>query len=367
MDTTALRTEIQGRVVENEDLVNLPNWLSLTFRIEHDEWFDLRAVTIRSYRQELDLRRGVLSTAMDIEDAQGRRTALVERRFVSMSDMHLGALELAVTAENWSGRMTIRSAIDGRVVNAGAKLYREFNNRHLRPIDSDVIGEDGVLLRVRTSQSDVRIAQAAVTRAYLDEQLIDAPRTVASERGYIAQQFTVELRQDETLKIEKLAFLYTSQDFAISECGVAARKAVSRAERFDVVLARHVHAWANLWRRFDIRLQPAGREFRLNLPMLLRLNMFHLLQAASLNSIGLDIGVPARGWTGEAYQGHVFWDELFIFPALNYRAPEADALTPYISLSAAQAKRAQPRREQDCAAPCFRGKAAATDRRKRRS
>lgn len=317
-----LRTDILGRVVENEDLVNLPNWLSLTFRIEHGEWFDLRAVTIRSYRQELDLRRGVLSTAMDIEDTQGRRTALVERRFVSMSDKHLGALELTVTAMNWSGRMTIRSSIDGRVVNAGAKLYREFNNRHLRPIDSEVIGDDGILLRVRTSQSDVRIAQAALTRAYLDEQLIGAPRTVSSVRGYIAQQFTVELRQDETIKVEKLAFLYTSRDFAISNCGVAASKALSRVDRFDVELSRHVHTWTNLWGRFDIRVQPAGREFRLNLPMLLRLNMFHLLQAASLNSIGLDIGVPARGWTGEAYQGHVFWDELFIFPALNYRAPE---------------------------------------------
>jgi trehalose/maltose hydrolase-like predicted phosphorylase len=32
--------------------------------------------------------------------------------------------------------------------------------------------------------------------------------------------------------------------------------------------------------------------------------------------------VPARGWTGEAYEGHIFWDELFIFPTLNYRAPE---------------------------------------------
>jgi trehalose/maltose hydrolase-like predicted phosphorylase len=56
--------------------------------------------------------------------------------------------------------------------------------------------------------------------------------------------------------------------------------------------------------------------------MLLRFNMFHLLQAVSPNSIGLDIGVPARGWTGEAYQGHIFWDELFIFPFLNYRVPE---------------------------------------------
>ena len=147
---------------------------------------------------------------------------------------------------------------------------------------------------------------------------------------------------------------------------MAARKALSRAERFDVVLARHIHAWANLWRRFDIRLQPAGREFRLNLPMLLRLNMFHLLQAASLNSIGLDIGVPARGWTGEAYQGHVFWDELFIFPALNYRAPELTRsllIYRYRRLNEARAAAANA----GFAGLCSRGKAAATDRRKRRS
>ena len=76
------------------------------------------------------------------------------------------------------------------------------------------------------------------------------------------------------------------------------------------------------WRRFDVHIQPADPGLKSNVPMLLRLNMFHLLQAVSPNSIGLDIGVPARGWTGEAYQGHIFWDELFIFPFFNYRMPE---------------------------------------------
>jgi len=68
----------------------------------------------------------------------------------------------------------------------------------------------------------------------------------------------------------------------------------------------HVLAWKHLWDRFDVHLLPGTTPIKLNAPMLLRLNMFHLLQAASLNSIGLDIGVPARGWTGEAYQGHIF-------------------------------------------------------------
>jgi alpha,alpha-trehalase len=46
------------------------------------------------------------------------------------------------------------------------------------------------------------------------------------------------------------------------------------------------------------------------------------LQTASAQTMDLDVGVPARGWHGEAYRGHVFWDELFIFPLLNWRLPE---------------------------------------------
>ena len=87
-------------------------------------------------------------------------------------------------------------------------------------------------------------------------------------------------------------------------------------------MTEHVVAWRHLWQRFDVHIQPVEPGFTLNVPMLLRLNMLHLLQAVSPNSIGLDIGVPPRGWTGEAYQGHIFWDELFIFPFLNYRVPE---------------------------------------------
>ena len=33
-------------------------------------------------------------------------------------------------------------------------------------------------------------------------------------------------------------------------------------------------------------------------------------------------GVPARGLNGEAYRGHVFWDELYVYPFLNLRLPE---------------------------------------------
>jgi trehalose/maltose hydrolase-like predicted phosphorylase len=317
-----LQTAIAGRAIENEDLVNLPNWLTLQFRIADEAWFDTSAVTLHSYRQELDLQRGLMLRTVHFEDQKGRRTVLREQRLVSMADMHLGALEMTLTPENWSGAVTVRTAIDGRVVNAGAKLYRKFNRKHLEPLSGEIIGADSIHLLVRTSQSHIDVAQVARTQMFLDGRQLELSRRRIDEPGYIGQDVTVDIKQGGTLIVEKVAALYTSRDQAISECGLAARKAAERAGRFYVVNANHVLAWEHLWRRFDVHIQPAESGFRLNVAMLLRLNMFHLLQTVSLHSIGLDIGIPARGWTGEAYQGHIFWDELFIFPFFNYRLPE---------------------------------------------
>ncbi|MFT7114849.1 MAG: trehalose/maltose hydrolase-like predicted phosphorylase [Rhodoferax sp.] len=66
-----LRTDIAGRIVVHEDLVNFPNWLALGFRIDEQGWFDERSVKLLSYRQELDLRRGMLLRCLSFEDEQG--------------------------------------------------------------------------------------------------------------------------------------------------------------------------------------------------------------------------------------------------------------------------------------------------------
>jgi trehalose/maltose hydrolase-like predicted phosphorylase len=316
-----LRTRVAEREVENEDLVNLPNWLALDLRLNGADAFDERRVKLLSYRQELDLARAVLQRDMTFEDGEGRRTVLSERRFVSMADMHLAGLEVTLTAQNWSGPVAVQSGVDGRIVNSGAKLYARFSNRHLEPLCGEPIDEDTVLLQVRTSQSHVHAAQAARTRLFRGDALLGTDRLALVEAGYVGQTLEAQIAAGETLRIEKLADLYTSRDAGISEPAAAAREAIVRAPSFEAAIAPHELAWRHLWRRFDVR-PGLARDVRLNVPMLLRLNILHLLQTASVNSIGLDIGAPARGWTGEAYQGHIFWDELFIFPTLTFRQPE---------------------------------------------
>ncbi|MEJ2700326.1 MAG: hypothetical protein P8Z70_11790, partial [Desulfuromonadales bacterium] len=118
-----LKTEISGRIFENEDLVNLPNWLPVNFRICEGDWVRLEEVEILDYRQTLDLKRGLLQRTVRFRDGAGRRTLLRQRRFVHMAERHLAGLETVVRAENWSGPLTVRTALDGRVTNAGVDRY----------------------------------------------------------------------------------------------------------------------------------------------------------------------------------------------------------------------------------------------------
>lgn len=133
-----LRSEIAGKALENEDLVNLPNWLALGFRIDGGPWFDLRHVRVISYRLELDLRNGVLTRACRFQDGQSRTTTLHQRRIVHMGQPHLAALETSLTAEDWSGVLEVRSALDGRVSNDGVARYRGLSNKHLVPLEAKV-------------------------------------------------------------------------------------------------------------------------------------------------------------------------------------------------------------------------------------
>ena len=47
-----------------------------------------------------------------------------------------------------------------------------------------------------------------------------------------------------------------------------------------------------------------------------------MLQTVAAAGADLDAGVPARGLHGEGYRGHVFWDEMFVYPMLTLRRPE---------------------------------------------
>ncbi len=339
-----LTSEVAGRRVENEDLVNLPNWLPLTFSIDGGAWFRLDEVELLSYRQELDLRRGLLHRDLRFRDAEGRTTRWRERRIVSMAEPHLAGLGVQIEAEDWSGRLTLRAALDGGVANRGVARYRDLADRHLEMPELQQRGADTLLLRCRTSQSRLAVALAARTRIYREGGEVEASRDTHTGGPQIAQEIRCEVQAGSPIEVEKIVALHSSRDWAISEPGLAALRTLGQAGRFDALLAAHELAWKHLWQICDIELDgDAAPDTELKL----RVHMFHLLQTASEHTIDLDAGIPARGWHGEAYRGHIFWDELFIFPFLSLRIPMLTrALLRYRHRRLPEARRAA--REAGC-------------------
>ncbi|RJQ71919.1 MAG: trehalose-phosphatase [Desulfobacteraceae bacterium] len=341
-----LQTEISGHIIENEDLVNMPNWLPVNFRIGDGPWFSMATTELLSYRQTLDIRNGVLQRFWRYRDDRQRITRAHEQRIVHMGQAHLAALTVTLTPENWSGRVEFRSALDGRVSNSGVARYQGLNNVHLRSLETRPVDPETILLKTITHPSALQIAMAARTRLFTGERELAAERRTLTQEGYVCHLLAADAEEGTEMRLEKTVALYTSRDAAISEAGREACQMAGRAPSFARLLEDHRRSWDHLWRRFSVELwhdRPGEKD---PIDMIVHLYIFHLLQTTSINTMqmGLDVGVPPRGWHGEAYRGHVFWDELFIFPMLNLRLPQITrALLMYRYRRLAAARRASRR------------------------
>ncbi len=312
-----LSVTVHGQPVENESMVNVPNWQSLTVRVEDGPWLDVDHDQISDYVQELDLRRGVLTRRFRVTDDQGRVTAIAQRRLVSMADPFCAGLDTTVVAENYEGVVTVRSGIDGRVRNSGVARYAGLGDEHLQCVGAESLNKCAVALDARTTTSRVEIGIAARHRVLENGRLLDVEMTPVVGDDHAWHDITLMVHPRAELTVEKVAAVYTSRDRATSEPFSEAREKALCMPEFDELLRRHVLAWDHLWARCDLDLGTQDRT-----QMVLRLHLFHLLQTVSSHSIDLDVGIPARGLHGEAYRGHIFWDETFVYPYLNLRMPE---------------------------------------------
>jgi trehalose/maltose hydrolase-like predicted phosphorylase len=311
-----LESLVQNQLIVNEDFVNWPNWLLLTFRINNGHWFSIDSVKIIDFNRTIDFLEGTLTTSIEFVDEVGNQSKLLTKRLVSMSNIHLAAIRWYFTPVNWFGSMTVRSAIDGSVTNNLVKRYRSLNGNHLLCERTGQSGEKVIYLECRTRQSRIQMAQAV--QIEIEEQNLVTPifRETHIHKEYIDQCVTIHCQKNHEIIITKTAAIYTSRDKGISEPLTDACAYFEHSASFDALLQEHIIAWKHIWARGDIDFEGVD-----NLMSIVRLNIFHLFQTASLHTHDFDVGIPPRGLHGEAYRGHILWDELFIFPFLNYRIP----------------------------------------------
>jgi hypothetical protein len=119
---------------------------------------------------------------------------------------------------------------------------------------------------------------------------------------------------DDPSRIERLAAVRSDEVSCRVETDAAVEDACTLG--FDELLCEHRSAWAERWQRADIEIEGDPEA-----QLAVRFALFHLLSSAA--TIG-EAPVGARGLTGLAYAGHVFWDtDVFVLPALAATLPTA--------------------------------------------
>ncbi|MFH1352349.1 MAG: HAD-IA family hydrolase [bacterium] len=328
-----LSSEVAGRTIYNEDFVNAPNWTHINFKIGDGEWFDYNAADIINFEKKLNFKTGEFSRKYIVKGEGGRETSIKSYRIASMKNPHLCAIKYKITPLNYSDSITVESSLDGNIKNEGVERYKELNCAHLSPVSQSAEKNVSRLL-VETTQSKIKIAESAVLFVTKNSETINPPIENDILAGAVSSSFTLDLKQNDTLCVDKIVSIHTSNDAGIDDAMLSSGKSLENQKSYDGIYKESAAKWADLWKEIDVKI--TGDRFA---QKLIRMHLFHILATSSPHNSDIDAGIPARGLNGEAYRGHIFWDELFILPLYNAHFPEvskANLMYRYRRLDAAR-------------------------------
>ncbi|RLP91545.1 glycoside hydrolase family 65 protein [Micromonospora sp. BL4] len=300
----------------SDTVVSAPNAALIRLWVD-DEPLDIRTGTLHTHERMLDLRAGVLRRETEWVSPAGRRVRIRSTRLVSLPRRPVAAVRYEVEALD--GPVELRVCSD---LLANEQVPERSDDPRAASVITDPLtsetyraaGLDGVLVH-RTERSGQRVAVAV-------SHLLDAPGTVTATGDCTPDRVRLtvagRLHPGERLRLTK---------FAACECAavdgtpageladlVAAEADAARADGFDALLADQRAALDAAWQAADVLLD-GDRE----LQQATRFAIFHLIQAGRPDS---DRTIPAKGLTGNGYDGHVLWDtESYVLPVLTYLAP----------------------------------------------
>ncbi len=314
-----LISRVAGRDLENEDFVNIPNWLAVRFRIEDNEWFEFKpkpTYEIEKLHRYLDFKTGELRKIMIVKDSKGRRTKIDSSRFSSMGDQHLAGLQFSITPLNYSRKIEIQSELNGNHINAGVERYKELNQQQLEPVSESIDGEYS-FLETKTTNSNIRIAQSA--KLTINSALDDFEYKTRSyhKKGFTTKSYSFSAKQNQEVTVQKLVAIFTSMDEGVKNPLETSKQVIQSTRDYLEEFKKSKDAWLKLWDKMDITIE--GDRYA---QKLIRMHLYHSLVTASPHYKNQDTGIAPRGLHGEAYRGHIFWDELYILPLYNIHFPE---------------------------------------------
>ena len=308
-----------NKFAENEvtELPNAADVLWLDFWL-NDCYFSLKEGRVLKYRRYLHVKNAELIREVEWESPKGEVFALKFRRFVSLVNKHLIAMQAEITPLSGSVEVFIKSGINGRMTNSGAAHFAEGGARFY----------DGKFMQItqKTTQSDINFAFNSMHSFMIDGKPYDAAGHIALDRRQIFFEYSgIKLEKGQSFVVEKLSNVFTDRDKdccatdldGLKEASLEHLKVLAQ-KSYEEHFVAHKAAWLEkVWDIAPIEVQ-SKNDFD---QLAIRFAQYHLTVMTPTHDNRM--GVGAKGISGEGYKGHSFWDtEIFILPYFIYTMPD---------------------------------------------
>jgi alpha,alpha-trehalose phosphorylase len=281
-----------------------------------DEPFYLPTAQLAKFERALDMKNGTLDREVVWETPSGKRVRIRSRRLVSFRHRHLAAIEYEVTLLNAEAPVLISSELVHAENSSGQdgdpRRSRGFRGRVLEPRISR--REDTRIVLGHLTRSSRMSLACAVEHDLRTECAHSYEVSCSDDEGQVV--FKVDARPGLPIRLVKYLTYHTSRREQVDELCQRAEWSLDRAAElgFEELLASQREYLDDFWRHGDIEVVGDDR-----VQQALRFNLFQMCQATARAE---GVGIPAKGLTGDGYEGHYFWDcEIYVLPFLIHTAP----------------------------------------------
>ena len=322
--------KLYGLVEDKEAIVNVADTQTIKVFFGNEEFSSFRGKT-ENYVRILDMEKGCTIRSFRWVSPEGKMIEFVIRRMTSFHTRQLFTIDYEIRSVDYDGDVSVKSFHKGIAHNYcnpnDPRMAAESGEYVIK--DSGRITDGYSVLVSRTATSNIHIASAVGHEVYRNKNGNENRERVQASVEYDQNlhealwKSGIQIHAGESVRIIKYCVFADDRRFKdparsaedILKCVI--QDGIAHAYRQQTGIL------SNFWNRAG--LQVKGND---ELNASVQFNMYSLLESAGTDGIS---SIPAKGLSGEGYEGHCFWDtEIFMLPFFDLTDPAvAQAVLKY--------------------------------------
>ncbi len=315
--------EAHGFAKTGQTMLNVTNSKIIKLYVD-DEPFYLPTANLISFERVLDMKAGTLDREILWEMPSGKQISIKSRRLVSFQHRHLAAISYQVTVLNARAPVVISSEMLGSQSTQSEvddpRLARGLEDKALLP-RVNYASDRRVMLSHEAKNSKMTLA-CGIDHVIETECSCSYKSTSSENTGKVV--FSINAKEGMSVRFTKYMTYHTSRRASPEGLCTRAERTLDRAldQGFEELLEGQRQYLDDFWQRSDVKVcadSSKALKTTEEMQQAIHFNLFQILQAAGRAE---GTGIPAKGLTGQAYEGQYFWDiEIYVLPFLIYTAP----------------------------------------------